>query len=634
MVGETLGHYRILDRLGAGGMGVVYAAHDERLDRRVALKVLSTSEQTRERLERLRREARSLAAVNHRNIVTVYSVEEVGGTWFVTMELVEGQTLDRVIPAGGLALNRFYALAIPIAEAVAAAHASGITHRDLKPGNVMVTERGEVKVLDFGLAKRTAIGDPELTSGPTEELLSKEGAVVGTLAYMSPEQLNARDVDHRSDIFSLGVVFFQMLTGRRPFHGDSAVELISAILRDPPDALHRARAGLPSGFGAMVERCLAKAPESRFQDCAELLAELEELARGARATENDDTRASADPRSGSTGSSPSRATRAGATAQDEANEKLRELRVGLLSAGSGRELRKLEAEIAAFVAGHPTNAEGLLLQDDIASARARQATISAAPAAGRSPAAARSSFSSSPWMRVAVALFLLVGSGVLFVGVMRQRSSSAPSSVSVETGAPAETAAPAQPSAAAPVVSAPTPSETEPVEEAAAGQGLIAPAPPSAVASSGAPTPSAEERMEQARAIQQRLATAQRAEVQAETSAPPEAIVEARETLAVLEALERYRLAWQRLDLEAILQIHPSAAVTAKELRRYQSATLEISGCQIEVERLAAVAKCSIVRTMTPSPTSAEPTPATVTSRHDGFRLAKVGGRWQVVEFL
>jgi serine/threonine protein kinase len=208
MVGSALGHYRILSRLGAGGMGEVYRAADTRLGREVALKVLP-AHLTRdpERLARIEREARTLAALNHRNIVTVHSIEEAQGIRFLTMELVEGQTLDEAIPRGGLPLDRFLAIATALADALAAAHERGVVHRDLKPANVMLTRDGQVKVLDFGLAKlEEFLAGGELTNLPTDTVaqLSQEGHLVGTFPYMSPEQLQGRPVDHRSDVFALG----------------------------------------------------------------------------------------------------------------------------------------------------------------------------------------------------------------------------------------------------------------------------------------------------------------------------------------------------------------------------------------------------------------------------------------------
>jgi TolB-like protein/Flp pilus assembly protein TadD len=280
MIGRSLGHYEIVAALGAGGMGEVWRARDPRLDRDVALKVLPAEvAEDPERLARFEREARALAALSHPNIVTIYSVEQADGVPFLTMELVEGETLERSIPPGGMAVERFLEVAVALAEALATAHGQGVLHRDLKPGNVMVTPAGRVKVLDFGLAKLAGepTGDP--LDGPTATLeeLTREGRIVGTVPYMAPEQLQGQRVDARSDIFSLGVVLYQMATGRRPFTGESSVALFSSILRDEPESVTELRPELPRQLGHILRRGLAKNPERRFQSAKDLRNELEEL---------------------------------------------------------------------------------------------------------------------------------------------------------------------------------------------------------------------------------------------------------------------------------------------------------------------------------------------------------------------
>jgi len=270
MIGKTLAHYKITALLGKGGMGEVYRARDTRLDRDVALKILPADVAADpERLQRFRREAKTVAGLNHPHIVTLHSVEEDAGTHFLTMELVEGRGLDRILPPEGLPLPRFFEIGTAVADALAAAHGKGIIHRDLKPANIMVTGEGRVKVLDFGLARMAApvSSDP---GGQTMDLLTREGAVIGTLPYMSPEQVVGRSLDHRSDIFSLGVVLYEMAGGRRPFRGDSAMELGSAILRDPPPSLTDLRPDLPAGAAGVLERCLAKDPAERFQTMSEV----------------------------------------------------------------------------------------------------------------------------------------------------------------------------------------------------------------------------------------------------------------------------------------------------------------------------------------------------------------------------
>ena len=274
MVGQTLAHYRITAAIGAGGMGEVYRATDTRLGREVALKVLPAAMAgDPERLARFEQEARAVAALNHPHIVTLYSVEEADGITFLTMELVEGDSLAVAIPEHGLALDRILGLGTALAEALAAAHDKGIVHRDLKPANVMVTADGRVKVLDFGLAKdlRPA-GTMDATM--TAAGHTQAGVVMGTPAYMSPEQLGGRGVDHRTDIFSLGIMLYQMASGRRPFSGESSVELASAILRDAARPLGQARPELPAALGQIVQRCLEKDRERRIQTAREVATAL------------------------------------------------------------------------------------------------------------------------------------------------------------------------------------------------------------------------------------------------------------------------------------------------------------------------------------------------------------------------
>ena len=278
-IGQTLGHYHILRPLGAGGMGEVYEAEDSKLGRKVALKVLpeemASDPQRRERFER---EAKAIAALNHDNIVTIYSVEEVAGIDFITMELVEGETLRRLLPPGGLPLGKILDLAIPMTEALAAAHQQGITHRDLKPENVLVNRSGKVKVLDFGLAKVEGVfGASGMGSHMPTRALTEEGRIVGTIAYMSPEQAEGKRVDPRSDVFTLGVILYEMGAGERPFKGDTAVSLLSSILKDHQPPLTEVNASLPRDLSRIVERCLMKDPARRFQSAMGLATELATL---------------------------------------------------------------------------------------------------------------------------------------------------------------------------------------------------------------------------------------------------------------------------------------------------------------------------------------------------------------------
>jgi len=246
MIGTTLGHYRIVEKIGAGGMGEVYRAHDERLDRDVAIKVLPAEvSDDPDRLARFEREAKAVAALNHPNIVTLHTIEEADGHRFITMEYVTGHTLAELIPRDGMALTRVLETAIPLAGALAAAHEKGVIHRDLKPSNVMVDDEGRVKILDFGLAKLRP--EPSSTDGSEvmTETLTREGHVMGTLPYMPPEQLRGERVDARADLYSFGVMLYEMATGDRPFAGDTSADLASAILMDTPRPLEELRPDLP-----------------------------------------------------------------------------------------------------------------------------------------------------------------------------------------------------------------------------------------------------------------------------------------------------------------------------------------------------------------------------------------------------
>jgi TolB-like protein len=258
-------------------MGEVYQATDTRLGREVALKLLPAAmSKDVQWLERFEREARTVAALNHPNIVTIHSVEEDGGRHFLTMELVEGESLDRHIRPGGLKLSRLFELVIPIADALADAHAKGITHRDIKPANVMVNTKGQVKILDFGLAKLNEGTTQAVDDAPTEAL-TQAGLIIGTVRYMSPEQARGDGADPRSDVFSLGVLLYEIATGERPFLGKSSVELLSSILKDDPQPVTAIKRDLPNHLGRIVERCLEKDPERRYQTALGVRNELEGL---------------------------------------------------------------------------------------------------------------------------------------------------------------------------------------------------------------------------------------------------------------------------------------------------------------------------------------------------------------------
>src|SRR5688500_4879872 len=269
--GTRLGSYEIIALLGTGGMGQVYRARDTRLQRDIALKVLQTDNPEHRR--RFEREALSVAALNHPNIVTIHSVEEANGIPFLTMEVVEGTPLGSVIPPGGLPLRDLLPLAIPIAEALAAAHERGIVHRDLKPGNVMVGRDGRVKLMDFGLAKATQPATDSPFDGTQE---TREGVIVGTLAYMSPEQLMAHTVDARSDIFSFGILLYEMATGQRPFEGPNKAVVLISLLNSPLPPVGASHGDLDR----IIARSTARKPGARYQRSVDLVGDLRALSSG------------------------------------------------------------------------------------------------------------------------------------------------------------------------------------------------------------------------------------------------------------------------------------------------------------------------------------------------------------------
>jgi TolB-like protein/predicted Zn-dependent protease len=280
VIGTTLAHYRITASLGKGGMGEVWRAEDTKLGREVALKVLPEEfGSDRERIERFEREARAVASLNHPHIVTLFSVEEIDDLRFLTMELVEGRTLDQMIPGNGFEAERFFDLATPLAEAMSAAHDKSVIHRDLKPSNVMVDDDGRVKVMDFGLAKLQENDDPSISSELPTEALTGVGMVVGTVPYMSPEQIEGKIVDHRTDVFSLGVLLYEMATGVRPFIGESSPALMSSILRDAPPSVVEVRNDFPRHLGRIIGRCLEKDRRDRYQTARDVFNELRALQR-------------------------------------------------------------------------------------------------------------------------------------------------------------------------------------------------------------------------------------------------------------------------------------------------------------------------------------------------------------------
>jgi serine/threonine protein kinase len=282
LISRTLGHFEILEKLGEGGMGVVYKARDTHLDRFVAIKILPPEKMgDSERRVRFAQEAKSASALNHPGIVTIHDIAQQDGIDFMAMEFVPGRTLDRVIPRHGLGLNETLDYGLQIADALAAAHTAGIVHRDLKPTNVIVTEQGRIKLLDFGLAKLVdrvglAISNDAATA-TKPAALTNEGAIVGSAPYMSPEQAEGKPVDARSDIFSFGSMLYEMVTGHRAFHGDSPLSTLTAVLREEPKPVSNLSEGLPRELERVINRCLRKNPERRWQAMADVRVALREL---------------------------------------------------------------------------------------------------------------------------------------------------------------------------------------------------------------------------------------------------------------------------------------------------------------------------------------------------------------------
>jgi eukaryotic-like serine/threonine-protein kinase len=289
-VGRSLGHYQTLSLIGAGGMGEVYLAEDTRLGRKVALKLLPAAfTQDRERVRRFKQEARAASSLNHPNILTIHEIGEAsaaeGGAHYIVSEFVEGATLRSMARSGRLDIGKATVIAQQVAGALSVAHEAGIVHRDIKPENVMVRPDGLVKVLDFGLAKLTETPAPPPDSEASTNMSTAPGMVMGTVSYMSPEQARGQKVDHRTDIFSLGVVLYEMLAGRRPFEGATMSDVIATLLTAEPPPLRQYRAEATAELEQVVGKCLAKAREARYQSAAELIVELKTLPPGIQAKE-------------------------------------------------------------------------------------------------------------------------------------------------------------------------------------------------------------------------------------------------------------------------------------------------------------------------------------------------------------